>query len=232
MSENLAVIPARGGSKGVPGKNLKLLAGKPLIYWSIKSALDAKCIDRVIVTTDSIEIARIAKNMGAEVPFMRPDFLSDDKATTEAAILHCIEWLKANDNYIPQNIFLLQPTSPVRKPGVIDRAYNHYITSNAQSLVSVSEFGHFLWEGELSLNALYDYTKRPRRQDIEAKNLKYRENGSIYITNINTLIDLKNRLGGRICSFLMSEEEGFEIDSFLDFSIVNTIMELVIKDQK
>ena len=120
----------------------------------------------------------------------------------------------------------------MRKPGVIDRAYDHYIASNAQSLVSVSEFGHFLWEGELSLTALYDYTNRPRRQDIEPKNLKYRENGSIYITNVNILVDLKNRLGGRICSFVMSEEEGFEIDSFLDFSIVNTIMELIIKDQK
>ena len=228
---NLVIIPARGGSKGIPEKNMKLISGQPLIYWTIKSALQSKCVDRVIVTTDCKEIASVAKSLGADVPFIRPDKLSGDKATTESAMLHCVNWLCENEGYKPRNIILLQPTSPVRMEGSIDDAYAHFLRSQADSLVSVSEFGHFLWKNYEEPQAIYDFMNRPRRQDVSAEDIRYRENGSIYITNTELLLEDKNRLGGVICCFLMTEKEGYEIDTPLDFIVVEAILESEIKDE-
>ena len=115
MTNNmLAIIPARGGSKGLPRKNIIDLAGKPLIAWSIQSALKSHTVDRVVVSTDCSKIAQIAKNYGAEVPFLRPNSLATDTATTESAMLHTIFWLESNQHYFPDNTILLQPTSPFR----------------------------------------------------------------------------------------------------------------------
>ncbi|MDC1453152.1 acylneuraminate cytidylyltransferase family protein [Porticoccaceae bacterium] len=231
MTKNIAVIPARGGSKGVPKKNLKLLKGKPLIVWTIESAISAKCLDRVIVSTDCKEIAAVAKKAGADVPFLRPSNLSGDTATTESAVLHCIDWLKVNENYVPDNIFLLQATSPIRKTDTIDRAYSKFIEAKVDSLLGVNEFWHFLWQDGIKPKALYDYRNRPRRQDIDKKSIKYRENGSIYITKNSIFMIEKNRISGDICMFIMDEIEGYEIDTLTDFSVVEGILNSLERDK-
>lgn len=118
----LAIIPARGGSKGVPKKNIFPLLGKPLITYSIKSALGSKFIDRIIVSTDNREIAKIAKLAGAEVPFLRPSELAQDNTPDTPVLEHCLHWLKKKESYLPDIIVHLRPTGPLRTPDEIDKS--------------------------------------------------------------------------------------------------------------
>jgi len=216
----IAFIPARGGSKGLPQKNIRLFAGKPLIAWSIEQALSSEYIDRVIVSTDSKEIAEIARKYGAETPFLRPASISGDKATTESAMLHCCDYLEQK-NELPEIIILLQATSPLRTMNQIDNAILAFKENKYDSLLTVAETHRFTWKNPVNPTASYDYTNRQRRQDIEEK--EYLETGSFYITKTHLLRQYKNRLNGKIGMFVVPEEESFEIDSLLDFKICEEI---------
>ena len=218
----IAIIPARGGSKGVPKKNIRLIYNKPLIVWSIEQALASKFINRVIVSTDCIEIANISKNAGAEVPELRPSQLAQDETATEPVLIHAIKnWCSVQGDDI---IMLLQPTSPMRLSKSIDNAITYFKKNKSDSLVSVSENHSFFWKNINFPEPLYDYKNRLRRQDINKKDKLYRENGSIYMTRVNILLNQKNRLGGKISMFLMEESESLEIDSELDFFIIEELM--------
>ena len=221
--EYLALIPARGGSKSVPRKNIRPLAGRPLIAWTIEAARAASRIGRVVVSTDDEEIAEVARRAGAEVPFRRPAELGLDTTATEPVLLHALDAL-TSAGYRPDAVVLLQPTSPVRRPGAIDGALHQFEAQGADSLVSVCETHHFFWRRPQAPEALYDYHRRPRRQDIAAEERWYRENGSIYVTRAAGLRASGNRLTGKITMYPMTEEESWEIDSETDFRVVEALM--------
>ncbi len=223
--EKLVIIPVRSGSKGIPGKNIKIIAGKPLLAWSVEQVKKSPSVDRVIVATDSNEIAEIANLYGAETPFLRPAEISNDEATTEEVLLYTLKWLKINEGYQPDIIILIQATSPVRFKGVIENSIQYFIDQNADSLLSVCEFKHFLWKNKYHPEALYNHKQRPRRQDINSDDYLFKENGSIYITKVKSLLESKNRLSGKIAMYPMTEEESMEIDNNLDWMLVEKILE-------
>ncbi len=219
----LAIIPARSGSKGIPGKNIKRLCGKPLIVWSIEQALASRHIGRVVVSTDGEAIAEVAREAGADVPGLRPAELASDEAATEPTLLHVLELLKAHEGYEPRGVVLLQPTSPLRHEGAIDGAIDRFLEKGADSLLSVVPSHAFSWRGDPP-EANYDYKNRPRRQDIKPEDRWYRENGSIYVTERRQLIEGGNRLCGKIVLYPMAEEAGFEIDTETDWLIMEQLM--------
>jgi CMP-N,N'-diacetyllegionaminic acid synthase len=215
----LAVIPARGGSKGVPGKNLRPIGGKPLVAWSILAACESEMTTKVVVSTDDEEIAAVARDFGAEVPFMRPADLATDSAPTEPVIAHALDWYGAKGESFDL-VTLLQPTSPFRRPGIVDAAIDQLLASNADSLLGVCANHHFFWRENEGAEALYDFRNRPRRQDILPHDRWYRETGSIYVSRVEAFRASKNRLSGKITMFQMAEEEGWEIDSEADFAVM------------
>lgn len=227
--EIVAFIPARGGSKGVPKKNIKLLAGKPLIAWSIEHALAAKHVDRVIVSTDCKEIAEVAIKYGAEVPFLRPSSISCDTASTESAMLHCCDYLRES-NSLPDYLLLLQATSPIRENGEIDKAIEFMAENQFDSILSVSPSHRFTWKNLKSPIASYDYFHRPRRQDIKQDEQVYLETGSFYITKTEKLIKFKNRLCGHVGMFITPEYESWEIDTLADFVVCEEILKLKLSE--
>lgn len=219
----VVLIPARGGSKGVIGKNIKELNGKPLIAWSIHSAIECAEISDVFVSTDCPKIQKIAKKYGAKTPFLRPKDISGDEATTESSVIHFIDWCEKNE-VVLENIVLMQATSPIRSAGSLGRAIDVFEKRRADSLLTVVKTHSFIWKHIGSPKADYDIFNRPRRQDLDSKSQKYIETGSFYITKKDIYKSVNNRLGGKIEMFEMSESESIDIDSEIDFKLAEFIM--------
>lgn len=220
----IAIIPARGGSKGVPRKNLRLLAGKPLIAYTIEHALQARQVNRTIVSTEDAEIAKVARQYGAEV-VMRPPELATDTASAESVLLHVLSFLEQTEGYAPSLVVLLQPTSPLRQPNDIDNAIDTLSAAGADSLFSGCRSHNFYWrlEDGQPISANYDYRHRPRRQDFTPE---YIENGSIYVTKTKVLKQHGNRLGGRITSYEMNPLDSFQIDTEEDLLLLEQLLSL------
>ncbi|MGN8026982.1 acylneuraminate cytidylyltransferase family protein [Microbacterium sp. 22242] len=222
----LCVIPVRGGSKGIPGKNARLVAGRPLVEWSIAQALAAG-LD-VLVSTDDAGLAEIARAAGADVPFLRPAELAQDTTPTEPVILHAIRH-RAAEGRRPDAVMLLQATSPVRLPGTIDRAVREFADTGVDSLVGVVPQTPFLWRlpetdgGDV--RPQYDPAARPRRQDLHREDFFYRETGSLYLTRTEVYEQQDNRIGGRVGLFVMDEAEGVDIDTLVDLRIAESVLE-------
>ena len=216
----IAFIPARGGSKGISQKNIKEFAGKPLIVHSIDYALDSQLINEVVVSTDDSLISKISTDAGGIV-INRPAELATDTATTESAIEHYLSLSKTK----PDIIVLLQSTSPLRPKGSLDNALDHFEKGGYDSLLSVCPTHRFYWriKGDETTYAEYNYLNRPRRQDMEIEDMRYVENGSMYIFSREHFEKTGNRLGGKIGYVQWPEEYSVEIDSPLDFKFAELI---------
>jgi len=221
QSSLVAVIPARAGSKGVPGKNTRLVGGRPLLAWTIDQVSRAETGMRLVVSTDDPAIAELARNLGAEVPTLRPSELATDESPTEPAVLHAVSTLP--DARDLRHVILLQATSPVRDDGSIDEAIALYEESGAESLVSVVETPPWIWAGTpTDPTPLYDIDHRPRRQDVPQSMRRYRETGSIYVTSLDHLIKSRNRLSSSACMYVMRPHEGLDIDDEFDLVMADT----------
>ena len=219
----LAIIPARGGSKRLPRKNVLSLNGKPLISWSIEAGLKSKYIDKVIVTSDDDEILDIAKEFGSDI-IKRPNELASDIATTFMAIAHTIENVEKYDYVV-----LLQPTSPLRAVENIDESIEKLEEKNADAIVSVCEMDHSpLWsntlDDSLSMQGfLKDEVLNKRSQDLE---IFYRLNGAIYICNTEKLLEEKSFfLKENIYAYVMDRKRSIDIDKEIDFKIASILMD-------
>lgn len=221
----VAIIPARGGSKGLPKKNIKMLNNKPLIAHTIDVAKKCEHIDRVIVSTDSSEIAEISKAYGAEVPFLRPENLANDTATTIDVLKHAIHFLEKEEDEEVEHIVLLQPTSPLRSLDDVTRALDVYIENEKElPLISVCEAQtHPYLLKKIDGHTITDYIEKPvvtRRQDYPDV---YELNGAIYICpkeNIeNGFIYKENAI-----PFVMERENSVDIDDEVDFLLAEAIM--------
>lgn len=228
----LAVIPARGGSKGVPGKNIKELAGKPLIAYTIEAAIASNIFEKVIVSTDSTEIAEIASGFGAEVPFLRPYEISGDLTSSDDVILHALSFYEQQGIRFDE-VCKLQPTSPLRSVRHLQEAYQLFCEKNADFVVSVCECEHSpLWSGvigdDLRLdNFISEEAKRACRQDLPTY---YRLNGAIYMGKTNRFYENKSFLGKNSVAYIMSQEESVDIDSELDFKLAELIKKYMRHD--
>lgn len=220
----VAIIPARGGSKGIPRKNLLDLCGKPLIAWSILQAKHAEGIDSVWVTSDDDEILAAAADYGAGT-IKRPQDISGDTATSESAWLHAINEIESQN--IPIDIVVaMQATSPLRESSDLDDGLALIKNGHYDSLLSVTEVEDFFtWrlnEHGSAESINYDYRNRKRRQQIEKR---YLENGSFYIFKPEQLRNENNRLGGQIGLFVMSRHKMFQIDNPEDIPLCKAIMQ-------
>jgi len=223
--EILAVIPARGGSKGIPRKNIKNLAGEPLIAFAIKAALDSEFITRLVVSTDDEEIGKIAEKYGAEV-IWRPKEISGDEASSESALIHALSNLSIEESYHPDLLVFLQCTSPLTIAEDIDGTIKALIENDADTSLAVSPFHYFLWKesdhGAESIN--HDKSVRLRRQDREPQ---YVETGAVYVMKAKQFLQTKRRFFGKTVLNIIPSERRLEIDEPVDFLIAENMLNLV-----
>lgn len=221
----LAVIPARGGSKGIPKKNIYPVKGKPLICYTIDEALKSHYLDKTIVSTDCSEIADIAKNNGAEIPFLRPKSLAKDDSKTINVLLHAVNQL-AKNNETFDYIVLLQPTQPLRKSWHIDNAIKQVIECKQPNLISVSPVDEHpilirSIDDEGKLQRLLPIKSTIRRQDFPPY---YKINGAIYINKIDRYFNENVSLNDNMYPFFMEKKYDLDIDDLYDMNRFVTIV--------
>jgi len=224
----LAIIPARGGSKRVPKKNIRLLTGKPLIVYTIETALKSRYLNRIVVSTEDEKIARISKKYGAEV-IKRPKIFATDKAKTVEAVFHVLKVLKRK-KYRPNLIVLLQPTSPLRKSDDIDKAIDIFLQNKCESVVSVCEM-------EPSPYWFFGIKEKYLKPILGRKNLLKRSqdlpkiyviNGALYISTPKIIRKYKSFYSSKILPYIMPKERSVDIDDEIEFKLA----EIIIKNER
>ncbi|NEW08841.1 acylneuraminate cytidylyltransferase family protein [Paenibacillus sp. SYP-B3998] len=218
----LAIIPARGGSKGVPRKNIRQLAGKPLIAWTIEAGKKSKYIDRLIVTSEDLEIIGVAEEYGANVPFVRPKHLAEDETQGLDPVFHALNELPDYDYVV-----ILQPTSPLRVTEDIDSCIEHLVNSGVPACVSVTEpdkspyWMYMLQENGLMKPFSSQREVAVRRQDLP---LVYALNGAVYVAVIEWLMKTKRIVTEETSAFIMPKSRSYDIDTEEDFLLCEWMM--------
>lgn len=223
----LAIIPARGGSKGIPDKNIAVVGGKPLLAWTIIEARKSHYIDRIIVSTDSQKIARVSREYGAEVPFLRPADLAKDDTPGIDPIIHGVNWLSVQESYQPDYVMCLQPTSPLRTVEDIDSAIKLIENEAADAVVSIVMPEHSpYWmklvnpQGRLE-DFLPGKIKFVRRQDFPQV---YALNGAIYLIKRDVLLQINSLHPEKTYPYIMPAERSLDIDTHWDLYISDLIL--------
>lgn len=231
MAKILAIIPARGGSKSVPKKNIRLLVGKPLITYTIEEAKKSKYIDRIIVSTDDEEIARVAKQLGAEVPFLRPKELAEDNAPDLLVLKHALTWLEKNEGYRPEIIVHLRPTAPLRRVEHIDKGIEMLLNSDADSVRSVClspKHPNKMWRiGEGYLIPFLPEARVEESYNLPRQRLPpvYIQNGSVDVTRRSTIFEKNSMTGDMTKAFIMEENESVNINTLIDFELAEILIQ-------
>jgi CMP-N-acetylneuraminic acid synthetase len=223
----LGLITARGGSKGIPRKNLRLICGRPLIFWTIQSAWESQSLQRLVVSTDDLEIADVSREYGAEVPFIRPVNLAMDDSPQIDVVIHAVEWLEANAGYCPDYVMLLQPTSPLRSGHDIDAAVRIAATRNADAVISVTESpAHPYLSARIDEGGrLAVFMERPKvYQGRQSLPPAYAENGAIYLARREVLLDDRTWHTKNTYPYVMSPESSLDIDTPWDLYLANLVL--------
>lgn len=219
----LAIIPARGGSKGILGKNIRQLSRKPLLGYTIEAALQTKTVNRIIVSTDDREISDVAVKYGAEV-VIRPKDISDDTSSSESALLHVLDTLRIQENYHPDLVVFLQCTCPLTLPEDIDGAVRLLFDQQADTAFAVTRSHFILWKkNELgNWNGInHDKNKRLMRQQCEDQ---FVETGAIYVMRVDGFLAAKNRFFGKTVGYELPRERFCDIDTPMDFFLAEQMM--------
>ena len=218
MKRILAVVPARGGSKGITGKNLQPVAGRPLIAWTISAALNARALDRVVVSTDDDDIAEYARAAGAEVPMRRPPELATDRTPGIDPVIHAVRWLDAQQSYRPEHVMILQPTSPLRTSADIDAAVALLESSGSDAVISVVRMLHPMsWTSALSdEGVLIDFrADHEEESDRQSGQPRYAQNGAIFLVSRDRLLR-RTLYGERTIGYVMPHDRSLDIDEPAD----------------
>lgn len=226
--KSVAVIPARGGSKRIPLKNLAKIGNDSLLSLAIKHAKDSKKTERIIVSTDSSDISNEARDAGVEVPWLRPDDLADDSSKTVDVLIHAVEMFKKKFDYLPMQIILLEPTAPFRSGSMIDDAVTHFEKHDADCLVSVNKIEHIYHPEEL-LTDKGEFYLRPYLEDRTFENRKlrgvqdpvYAQNGLVYVINTKSLLENRSIYGGKVLKYETDPSLFCDIDNPEDLEYAN-----------
>ncbi|GAC1321191.1 MAG: acylneuraminate cytidylyltransferase family protein [Chloroflexota bacterium] len=229
----LAVVPARGGSKGIPRKNLQLLAGKPLVARAVEAGLAAGRVDRVLCSTDDQDIAEAARAAGAEVPFLRPADLAADGSEDWPVFMHALDWLDEHEHWQPELVVNLRPTSPLRRPSHVDAAIELLLATGADSVKAVSlarQHPHKMWlrsESGLVEPFLKTAFRLERGPDVPRAQLQdvYWQNGVVDVTRREVIRQQKRMIGQRVAGLVTEAVDSIDIDTPLDLQLAALLLE-------
>jgi CMP-N-acetylneuraminic acid synthetase len=225
------VVPARGGSKGIPRKNLQLLAGRPLVALAVQAGLEAKLVTRVVCSTDDSEIADVARRSGADVPFLRPSELAQDTTEDWPVFVHVLTWLEQHEGWVPDLVVNLRPTSPLRTPRHVDDAVRLLVETGVDSVKAICvarQHPHKMWLRQPSrriepfLKSTFRISRGPDVPRAELEDV-YWQNGVVDVTRRQVILQQRVMIGRTVVGLVTRADESIDIDTPLDLALAELL---------